>query len=308
MPTEPEKKDPVVVILDCEIGHTLDNVLTLALLHSLTTSEPRQAELSAVALTRSNLDAARFADALARFYAKQYLRDFPPIFQRYRGLSVGLDDENAPENSPALAAAIAHKDAEDQPLFDHDVHEFTDTADPVALIRNALTAEKDGACVIVLAGATSNLQGLLKLNGGRQLIEQKVRRLIISEHHTPDAGPLIADWPTPTALIEASSLHIDPPSFLWAENHPAAHALADSKPLNTTSLAAALYAAEPGHYAFEKEGEGPNELILANNEPLLTTYTKLLTQQPAARKLPDSLKRFLEKEEAKDKKRQNATP
>ncbi len=159
MQAAPEKREPLAVVLDCEFGSSIDNALTLALLHGLSTLAEPEAQFLAVSLTRSSLQAAAYCDAVGRFYSKIALREFPERFRRYRGFSVGLDEADSPGKLEPLQAALSKKDAEGEPLYPNEVHEIVDTADPVALIRNALSAEQDDNCAVVLAGSAKSSGG-----------------------------------------------------------------------------------------------------------------------------------------------------
>ena len=267
----------VPVILDCEIGRTLDNVLTLGLLYGLSMLEEPEAEVVSVSLTRSNLQAAAFVDAVGRFYSTQNLREFPERFRRYRGLSPGLDDTDAPNESDALSVE-----------YPHEIHDRWATADPLALIRNALTAQEDGAAVVVLAGAATNLAGMMGLNGAIELIRSKAKRLVVAmDDEQREADAEAADevrqrWPTPIVTVLPTDVRFPfETEFSWTDRHPIADVLGASKrDLGTRGLAAALFAVRPEHELFGRPD--PTKLD-ATHPGLLDGYRQIVTAQPAAR-------------------------
>ena len=319
-------KDPVAVILDCEIGRTPDNALTLALLYALAYSEPAEAEFVSASLTRSSLQGAAFADSVARFYTRHWLRDYPERYQRYRGLSPGLNDHDAPGESQALARALDRKTAEGATAYPHEIHDIFETADPLALIRNGLTGQPDGSAVVVLAGAATNLAGTLRLHGARELIRAKAALLVVAMDQEqisadlPAARKLFAEWPTPIIAVKPTQVRFPADlSFEWADSHPVGDALSSSgSDFSTAGLAAALYAVRSDEASFELssggeleidengrvrllETEGGDDRLLdASNNDLATVYREIITSEPAARELPGFLKRRAE-EEAKEK-------
>lgn len=334
MQAAPEKAEPLAVILDCEIGHNIDNALTLALLHGLSTLATPEAQLLAVSLTRSELQGAAYCDAVGRFYSAIALREFPVRFRRYRGFSVGLDAGDQPGASPALAAALDRKKPDGEPLYEHDVHELVDTADPVALIRNALTAQADAASAVVLAGAATSLAGLLSLNGATKLIQDKARALTMALDpdralaDLPAARRVLAEWPTPIVAISGSKLRFSTDiAFPWADDHPVADALKKAGPdVGTFGMAAALYAARPdaegfelsepgrlqlddsGKLRLEPAADGPHRLLTADAEPQVAAYREIIAAEPAPREPPDFIRRILEREKEEAEKEKQADP
>src|ERR1035438_5667603 len=55
------------------------------------------------------------------------------------------------------------------PKFARNIVKMNDTADPVALIRNALSAQFDQNAIVLLTGPATNLAGLLALPGAPPL-------------------------------------------------------------------------------------------------------------------------------------------
>lgn len=267
----------VPVILDCEIGRTLDNVLTLGLLYGLSTLDEPEAEVVSVSLTRSNMQAAAFVDAVGRYYAEQHLRDYPERFRRYKGLAPGLDDTGAPGATAALPGG-----------YPHEVRDRWETADPLALIRNALTAQEDGSAVVVLAGAATNLAGMMGLNGAVDLIRAKAKQLVVAmdgeqlEADRAAAETVLGGWPTPVVTVAATDVRFPADAeFSWTDRHPIADVLGASNcELGTRGLAAALFAVRPGHELF---GRPDPARLDATNPGLAEVYRQIVTAQPSAR-------------------------
>lgn len=321
MQAAPEKQEPLAIVLDCEFGGSLDNALTLASLYGLSMQEEPESKFLAVSLTRSDLEAAAFCDAVGRFYSSANLREYPERFRRYRGFSVGLSESLPAVKTPALAAALEKKDAEGEPLYPHVVREIVDTADPVALIRNAITAQADDACSVVLSGPATSLAALLGLNGAVEMIRSKVRLLAVAMDpdralaDLPAARRIFAEWPTPIVAIASSDVTLPADlSFDWTENHPVADALdAGGNALGTIGLAAALHAVRPDADGLELSergtlsvddggrlqlapGSGDHRKLTANAESLAGVYREIVTAEPAPRDPPDFIKRILKKE------------
>lgn len=333
MQAAPEKQEPLAIVLNCELGRDIDNALTLALLHGLSTLEEPEAKFLAVSLTESNLRAAAYCDAVGRFYSKIHLREFPQRFQRYRGFAVGLEELDMTPPSQALAAALDRKDDQGEPLYPHEVQEMVDTADPVALIRNAITAQADDACGVVLSGSATSLAALLGLNGAREMIQAKVRLLAVAMDPAralsdlAAARRLFAEWPSPIVAIASTAIEFSADaSFDWTENHPIADALdAHGKNLGTLGLAASLHAVRPDSSEFEltepgtvtvdddgslrfQPGDGEHRMLTASGGALPTIYQDLVTAEPAPRDPPDFIKRILDREKEEAEKKEEPTP
>jgi hypothetical protein len=328
MQASPENQEPVTVILDCEIGRRVDNALAMALLHGLSKQAKPEAKFAAVSLTRSSLQSAAYCDAVGRFYSTAWLRQYPERFRRYRGFAPGLDTVDALGPSAALAAALDKKTPDGEAIYPHEVQEIFDTADPVALIRNAMTAETDGGCAVVLAGCARNLAALLDLNGALDLIQAKVRTLVVAmdqEHvlaDLPAARKLFAHWPGSIVAVRPTDLRFPAEvEYGWTDNHPVDDALrASGGDGETSALAAALYAvrpqmegfelSEPGRIVVDDGGQirlegapsGQHHLLGAEDETLLRLYREIITAEPAPREPPDFIKRAVEQEKEESQK------
>src|ERR1039458_9233247 len=136
--------------------------LALAMLYGF--QGKNESRVLSVSTTKSSLAAAIFADVLVRFYTGE-----PGPFA---AIPIGLSlSGNMSAPNPMLDAVAGN------PKFARNIVKMNDTADPVALIRNALSAQFDRNAIVLLTGPATNLAGLLALPGAPPLIAQKVRYL-----------------------------------------------------------------------------------------------------------------------------------
>ena len=280
-PQTPHNPAPIGLVLDGEMRGDPSDLIALATAFGLSALQEPEAEILTFSLTGSSRVGAAYTEAVARFYTTAALRNYPERFRRYRGLAIGLDDSgDIAASQPSLAETLARKDSGGKPLYPQQVHEFTDTADPVALMRNALTAQDDQSCAVVLNGPATNLARLLGLRGGPELISSKVKRLVAALGNLPSPAPdnhlmadvaaarkLFAEWPTPiTAVGAALGEKVGFPGeqliagFDWTENHPIVDAFREyvepPRDISTRESAAVLHAVRPesGYFAESQAG------------------------------------------------------
>jgi hypothetical protein len=258
------------------MGNDIADVLALALLYGL--EGKNEARLTGTSVSKANLHAAAFCDAIARFYAGQVSGAFGAVG---RTLPVGLaDDRTLPEDTPMLTATLSKLTPEGKPAFPSDIHRLTDTAPVDVLIRNALTAQQDQSVVMLMSGPANDLVKVLDLPGAKEWVEQKVKFLAVAAGSFPDGPPepniranivaakrLFAEWPT--TIIAAgkevgaalpypgSSIEKD---FSWNPNHPVADAYRAYKAMPydapVAAMAAALYAVRPQEGYFKLSDTG----------------------------------------------------
>ena len=299
-------KPSVGVVYDASFGATIDSALALALLYGL--QGKSESRVISVSVSKSCLDAAIFAGILVRFYTGEP-GPFAGVTPIGLSLSVKLHEE-----TPMIASVVG------KPDYPRDIKKMNDTADPVATIRNALTAQFDQNAIVVLAGPATNLAGVLALPGTKPLIAAKVRHLVIAADATFGADPaaaktLFAEWPSPIFLagedvgqaipFPGASIEKD---FAWSDKHPlvdawhAYHAGVYDAP--APSLAAALYAvrsekdyfrlSEPGIISVGGDGKprfsaapaGKHRVLSADSsqkETLQQVYTELASTKPVGR-------------------------
>ena len=270
------------VVYDCDMGETIDTALALALLYGI--QGKNEARVISLSVSKPNLKAAACCDAIARFYGGEPGPFTPP-------LSVGMAESGpAPGDTPLLAAVTAK--------FPGKVQKLNDTADPVALIRNMLTAQTDGNASVVLAGPATNLARLLDLPGAKELIAQKVKLLAIAEarldRDAAAAKRVKADWPTPIVTAGAelgealpfpgASIEKD---FAWSTAHPVVEAYRAYRTMPydapSCAMAAALYAARPQEKYFAVE-KGRLVLDAAQKDRIVQAYVELASAKPVPRR------------------------
>jgi inosine-uridine nucleoside N-ribohydrolase len=269
-------KPPVGIIFDSDFGNRIDGTLALALLYGF--DGKREARVVSVSITKSNLKAAAFCEAVGRFYAGAVSGAFSAAG---RTLPVGLaTDGKMSEDAPLFTVPLARVNADGAPVYSHGIEKLNDTAEPTPLIRNAFTAQHDQNCVVVLAGSATNLVKVLDLPGVKDVITKKVRFLSLMGGAFPQGGPefniktdipaarkLFAEWPTPIVasgyevgealLFPASSIEHD---FSWSPAHPVVDAYRAYKPMpydaSTWDMTAVLYAVRPeaGYFKLSEPG------------------------------------------------------
>jgi inosine-uridine nucleoside N-ribohydrolase len=279
MQNQGQEKPPVGIIFDCGLGNNIDEALALALLYGL--DGKNETRVISLSVSKPNLKAAAFCEAIARFYGGASSGAFGAVG---RTLPVGLADEGkAPEDTPMLTVPLSKMNGDGAPLYSHGIEKLTDTAEVRALIRNALSQQPDQSCVVVLTGPATNLARTLALPGVKDLIAQKARFLSVvggaypaSSDRPPQfnikadiaaARKLFAEWTTPivacgdeigaSLLFPASSIEKD---FAWSPAHPVVDAYRAYKPMPydapTSAMAALLYAVRPQENYFKLSEPG----------------------------------------------------
>jgi hypothetical protein len=270
---------PIGIVFDSDLGNGVDSALALALIYGL--EGRNEARLISNSTTKSNLKSAAFGDALARFFAPP-----PPAAGSFGGFGrpatippMGMaDNGKLAADTPVLNAVLDKKTDDGKPAYPNGIVKLNDTADPIALIRNAMTAQTDQNCLVLLAGPATNLVKVMDLAGCRDLITRKVKLLVVAAGRYPegDADPrvkadipaarrLFVEWPTPIVAAGAevgdglpfpgAGIEKD---FAWAPSHP----IVDAYRANGTmpydaaapSMAAALFAARPDSFKLSPVG------------------------------------------------------
>jgi hypothetical protein len=267
-------KPPTGVVFDSGMGAGIGDVLALALLCGLESAG--EARIISVSVSNSSLKAAAFCEVIRNFYSGR----------TYRGLPVGLAADGKPlGDSPMLTSPLAN------PAFRHGIQKLTDTAEPPALIRNALTAQHDQNAVVVLTGPAANLAGLLALPGAKDLIARKVRFLSVAAGVAADR--VLDDWPAPvymcdpaieeSLLYPASSIEND---FAWSAAHPVVEAYKAHRPMPYDApagqLAAVLYAVRPQESYFQISGQGRRRRLTLDPEQkdtFVRTCTEIVSRR-----------------------------
>ena len=228
-----------------------DAALALALLYGL--EGKREARVASIAVTENGFGAAAFADAVFRFY------QLGPVPNANRALPVGLAvDKPLPPDPPFVKAVLERVDEKGEPVYRRGVRRPTDTAEVTALMRNSLAYFPDGKVAVISSAPATYLARILDYAGTRDLIQSKVRVLIVSECKQDVAAMrrILAEWPTPIVFCgtevgnslpyPGASMEQD---FAWTKAHPVVDFYRSARPMpyDTPSqdLAAILYAARP---------------------------------------------------------------
>jgi inosine-uridine nucleoside N-ribohydrolase len=199
--------EPVKLIFDTDMGNDVDDVMALAMIHSL---QSRGAcELLAVTLTKDHPLAAPFVDAVNTFY------DRPDI-------PIGVVRNGATREEGKFNKLAAEKNADGSQRYPHDLVDGAGAMDAVGLLRKTLAGQPDQSVVIAQVGFFTNLSRLLDSEGdefstlsGSDLVVRKVRFISIMAgafqtvdwntrhleynvtNDVPAARKIAEKWPTP---------------------------------------------------------------------------------------------------------------
>lgn len=176
-------REPTRVIFDTDMWGDIDDVLALAMLHTL--QDRGEARLLAVTSSTDDPSTATFIDALDTFYdhgdipvglirngvtARQTIDHFPGFFMS-KGYTEALSSAVNPGGSL---------------VFPHALKNGGSAAEAVALLRKTLAAQPDGSVVIIQVGFSTNLARLLQSKAdrtspldGMSLVRRKVRLLSV---------------------------------------------------------------------------------------------------------------------------------
>lgn len=302
---EPER--PVSLIFDTDIGNDVDDVLALGMIHSL---EARgDCKLLAVTITKDNLLAASFTDAVNTFYGKGEI----PIGICHSGVT--------PKTGKFIG--LAEKKNNGKLRYPHDLKDTKHIPDAVTVLRQALASAKDGSVVIAQVGFSTNLANLLNSTKddispltGKELVKKKVKLLSVMagafekiprkgklvDHREynivkdiPAAQKLAHEWPTPvvwsgyeiglTAAYPHESIEED---YNYTKHHPLAEAyiLYNPPPHDrpTWDLTSVLYAVFP-HRGYFGLSDAGTVTVKKNG---LTTFDKTSTGRHRFLKLNDA--------------------
>ena len=266
------QKPPLGVVYDCAMGG-IGDALALAILFGF--QGKNESRVISVSITRSSLPAAAFTEALTRFYLGE-----PGPFGP-GNTPIGVTEGGKLRDDPPMAAAVlARQTVDGKVQYPHSIDQWHDTADPVALIRNAYSAQFDQNAVTVLAGPATNLAQTMALPGVKELISRKSRYLVTALGTFPDgpadpavaadvtaAKTLFSEWPGPIVAVgtevgaalpfPGAALDKD---FTWSPAIPVADAYraAKSMPYDAASpdMAAVLYAVRPNETYFKLSDPG----------------------------------------------------
>jgi hypothetical protein len=317
-----QAQPPPGMVFDCDMAG-IDDVLALAMLFGF--QGKGEIRVAGLTVSRPNLAAAEFCDAVSRFYMGP-----PGPFGGMLPVGLNLSGKMAAD-TVMVAGPLARQTPDGKPLYGRSIQKANDTADPLAVIRNALSAQYDGNAMVVLAGAATNLARVLELPGAKELVAQKVRYLVAAVGAFPEAPPepamladvpaarkLFALWPGPIFLVgkeigdavrfPGASIETD---LSWTPAHPVADAYRAyrSMPYDAPSgaMAAVLQAvrpnegyfrlSDPGTVAVRDDGTtwftpspgGKHRYLVldpAQRERVTATYREIVSLRPAGRPRP----------------------
>lgn len=311
-------KPAIGIVFDGDMGDRIDGILALALLYGF--DNKSEARVVSVSVSKANLKSAALADAIMRFYITATMGQFASFA---RTLPVGFaDDGKLPGDSPIFEAVLGKRDAEGKPVYPTSIQHLNDTAEPGALLRNALTAQHDGNAAVVQTGPATNLARLLTVPGAKEIIASKARMLVVSDPETHNkvdllaAKKVFAEWPGPLVICggdigaalpyPGQSIETD---FAWTPAHPVvdAYRAARRMPYDApaTDMAAVLYAAhsdrnyfqlsEPGTATVASDGRldfapsstGRHRRLIpdpSQKEAILRIYTTYTSAKPVPRR------------------------
>ena len=183
----------VPVIFDTDITGDCDDVLALAMLHTL--ADRGHCEILGVTISKENPLAAPFVDAVNTFYGRP---DLP--------IGVG---ENLPPRESKYLEIVNEREGDDW-RYPHDIGVGREPEKAVPLLRRLLEAAEDHSVAVIQVGVATNLAQLLAAKGGRELVARKVNHLSVmagafetinSNNHYLEAN-VINDIPAMQALAQ----------------------------------------------------------------------------------------------------------
>ncbi|WP_228030385.1 nucleoside hydrolase [Gimesia benthica] len=157
-------REPVRVIFDTDISGDVDDVLALAMLHTL--ADRGECELLAVTISKINPLTGPFTDAVNTFYGRGEI-------------PIGVT-RDAQRRESRYLKLVNEKDGEEW-RYPHDVRSNEDLPDAVTVLRKTLMAQPDHSVVLIQVGLAANLADLVESKAdeisplsGKELIRQKV--------------------------------------------------------------------------------------------------------------------------------------
>ena len=196
---------PLGVLYDSSLDGGIDQVLALAMLFGFAALQ--QVRIPSLTTSRFSLQNAAFLDVVARFFRGGSRRRFRSE-QDSAADRDGLDRQASRAVPPMVSAPLAKLGADGKPVYPRGIEKLNDTADPIALMRNALTAQVDQNGAVILAGLPANLLALMALPGGKDWAAKKARVLRLPAAGSRETAPirssvgmsagfrkLLAEWP-----------------------------------------------------------------------------------------------------------------
>lgn len=262
---------PELIIFDTDITGDVDDVLALAMLHTL--ADRGKCELLGVTISKQNSNAASFVDAVNTFYGRP---DIP----------IGISKTAPYRESKFLKLAETKDDGKLR--YPRDIGISKEPVNAVDLLRDILKKSPDKSVSIIQVGLATNLADLLQTDDGPALISEKVKLLSVMagafesindnnhyleanvRNHVESMQMLAAKWPTEVPVVWSGfTIGISVPypresiaeDFGYCEHHIVKEAyLLHSGPNHDRpcwDLTSVLYAVFPdhGYFDFSRKGQ-----------------------------------------------------
>ena len=265
----------VGVLFDCDLGNEIDDALALALLYGL--DGKNECRVVATTISKPNLKSAALCDAIGRFYAGEVSAAFNAVG---RTLPVGLATSGKHGEDTPMLAVLARQGSDGKPAYRHGIESIEDTADPVNVLRNGLSAQHPGNAIVVVTGPATNVAALLRFPHSRPFIQERSRYLVFAGGCFADGRPqsgiqadigaakqLFAEWPNPIIAVGSEVGEAIPypwasieKDFAWSPAHPVvdAYKAHKSAPYDApaTAMAAVLHAIRSKEKLFQLSDPG----------------------------------------------------
>jgi pyrimidine-specific ribonucleoside hydrolase len=190
-----QKKKPVPVIFDTDIGPDYDDVGAIAMLHAL--ADSGEAKILATIASNKNPPIAAVLNVFNTYFNRPEIPIGVP-----KGIGVNL-----PAKQRWDSVIVAN--------YPHALKTNEEATDAVLLYREILSKQPNASVTIVTVGFLTNLANLLNSNGdrfspltGKELVKKKVKMLVSMAGKFPSGSEfnvdrditaskkVIADWPT----------------------------------------------------------------------------------------------------------------
>jgi inosine-uridine nucleoside N-ribohydrolase len=324
-----QKKSPLSVIFDTDMGNDIDDALALDMLFKY--SDQDKVRLLSIMLNKDFLYAPQYVDIMATWYGYPKM---PIGVLKTTGDQLRTDDNN-------YTKTVSESREGRRPLYRRTIRDYNALPDAAKLYRKRLSEQPDHSVTIVSVGFSTNLARLLDTPAdeyssltGKELVDAKVKLLSVMaggftkepyvEYNVDvdkaSARKVFAEWPSPIVVSPfelGDSIHYPGASiendFQWAAHHPLVEAYKayGKMPYNrsTWDLTAVLYAVEPeffhqsppgtitvdeaGHTLYQKDKNGKHSYLTATVEQrksILNYFIQLITKQPAKVSPPDTQK------------------
>lgn len=249
--------EPTAVIFDTDIWTDIDDMLALAMLHTL--QDRHEANLLAVTISTDDPWCASYVDLVNTFYGHPQI----PVGIVRGGINIKTLRKKYPEITwpvTRYTELVSQRKASDGTLvYPHRLIDGKAAPEAISLLRKTLAAQPDSSVVMIQVGYSTNLARLLDSKAdstspldGRDLVAKKVRLLSVMagnfretqidgktepkgtpefnlEVDVPAAQKVFSSWPTPI-VDSGTEIGLAMPfpgqsiahDYSYLENHPIA--------------------------------------------------------------------------------------